>query len=165
MRLLLPIDESEFSQAALRAVIAEVKPRGTEVRVLHVVEPMSAYISAAYLPHFVKDTAEIERDRGREARKWVDDAVAKLHRARFKAEGMVDEGDPKQKILAYAENWDADLIVMGSHGLKGLGRFLMGSVSDAVIRHAHCSVEVVRLRAPRTPAAGMGGAKASRKRK
>jgi nucleotide-binding universal stress UspA family protein len=49
-------------------------------------------------------------------------------------------------ILDDAEKWPADLIVLGSHGLKGLNRFLLGSVSDAVSRHAACSVQVVRVR-------------------
>jgi len=57
----------------------------------------------------------------------------------------VEEGDPKSKILDTARDWDADLIVLGSHGRKGLQHFLMGSVSEAVARHAECSVEIVRI--------------------
>ena len=57
----------------------------------------------------------------------------------------VEWGDPKSKIIDAAEQWHADLIVLGSHGRTGLERFLMGSVSDAVARHAPCSVEVVRI--------------------
>jgi nucleotide-binding universal stress UspA family protein len=47
-------------------------------------------------------------------------------------------------ILDEAERWDADLIVLGSHGYNGWQRFLLGSVSHAVATHAHCSVEIVR---------------------
>jgi nucleotide-binding universal stress UspA family protein len=54
------------------------------------------------------------------------------------------EGDPKSQILDAAKEWRADMIVLGSHGRTGLGRFLMGSVSQDVVRHAHCSVEVFR---------------------
>jgi nucleotide-binding universal stress UspA family protein len=56
----------------------------------------------------------------------------------------VEEGDPKSKILDDAEAWHADLIVLGSHGRKGLGGFLLGGISGAVARHALCSVEIVR---------------------
>jgi nucleotide-binding universal stress UspA family protein len=54
------------------------------------------------------------------------------------------EGDPKSQILDVAKEWKADMIVVGSHGRTGLNRFLMGSVSQGVVNHAHCSVEVVR---------------------
>jgi nucleotide-binding universal stress UspA family protein len=64
----------------------------------------------------------------------------------------VEQGDTKSRIVDYAANWHADLIVLGSHGWKGLGRFLMGSVSEAVTRHARCSVEVVRCRSTVKPA-------------
>ena len=57
----------------------------------------------------------------------------------------VEWGDPKSKIINAAEAWGADLIVLGSHGRKGLQRFLLGSVSETDMRHAHCSVEIVRL--------------------
>jgi nucleotide-binding universal stress UspA family protein len=50
----------------------------------------------------------------------------------------------KSAILEEAERWDADCIFLGSHGLEGLDRFLLGSVSEAVATHAHCCVEVVR---------------------
>ncbi|HXJ37726.1 MAG TPA: universal stress protein, partial [Bryobacteraceae bacterium] len=53
-------------------------------------------------------------------------------------------GDPKSVILDTAKTWQADLIVLGSHGRHGLDRFLMGSVAESVAVHAHCSVVVVR---------------------
>ena len=63
----------------------------------------------------------------------------------LKVTTAVEQGEPKSKILDAAEQWHADLIVLGSHGRTGLERFSMGSVSDAVARHAPCSVEVVRI--------------------
>jgi nucleotide-binding universal stress UspA family protein len=51
---------------------------------------------------------------------------------------------PKAVILAEAEKTRADLIVVGSHGHHGIERFLLGSVSEGVALHAHCSVEVIR---------------------
>jgi nucleotide-binding universal stress UspA family protein len=51
---------------------------------------------------------------------------------------------PKEIILQNAEEWGADLIVCGSHGRRGLSRFLLGSVSEAVASHAKCSVEIIR---------------------
>ena len=55
-------------------------------------------------------------------------------------------GPAKTVILDEAENWKADLIVVGSHGYRAWERFLLGSVSQAIVSHARCSVEVVRTR-------------------
>jgi nucleotide-binding universal stress UspA family protein len=59
---------------------------------------------------------------------------------------LVWDGDPGEGIVAAADSENADLIVVGSHGRSGVSRFLIGSVSDFVVRHAHCPVMVVRGR-------------------
>lgn len=62
----------------------------------------------------------------------------------FKAESRVAENEIRTEILDVAEDWHADVIVLGSHGEKGLKKFLMGSVAESVAHHAHCSVQIVR---------------------
>ena len=57
---------------------------------------------------------------------------------------LVWEGEPGEAIVAAAESENADMIVVGSHGRSGVSRFLIGSVSDYVVRHAHCPVMVIR---------------------
>jgi len=146
MKILLAIDYSTFAQGAVRAVIRQVQPRGTLVRVLHVVAPAPALISTRMSPDVVPYFEKAEEDRRKQAKKLVLDAAQKLRKAGFTAKEIVDTGDPKERIIRYATEWGADLIVLGSHGWKGLGRFLMGSVSEAVTRHAECSVQVVRIR-------------------
>ncbi|MGH9681700.1 MAG: universal stress protein [Candidatus Acidiferrales bacterium] len=145
MKILLAIDESTFSKAAMLTVARQFRAKGTEVRVLHVVEPVSAYVSVDMIPHFVPHIEKVEQDRRKESQALVDRAARHLQKEGFKASGIVEEGDPKTKIADFAADWGADLVVMGSHGWKGLGRFLMGSVSEAVSRHAGCSVEIVRV--------------------
>ena len=147
MKILLAMDESTYSQEALRAVLLQFQPKGCEVLVLHVVEPVSAYVSADLYPHLVKQMAEVEASRHKQAKHLVNQTAGELAAAGFKTSEMVEEGSPAGKIMDRASEWDADLIVLGSHGLTGLNRLLMGSVSAAVSRHAHCSVEVVRLAA------------------
>ena len=61
-------------------------------------------------------------------------------------ETAVREGDPRIEIVQEALDWNADLIIMGSHGHTGLRKFLLGSVAQHVISHAPCSVEVARAR-------------------
>jgi nucleotide-binding universal stress UspA family protein len=144
MKILIALDGSRSSQAAKRMIARHFQRKGAEVRVLRVVAPIHAYISVDMIPHLVPKVAAIEQDRRKQAKQLVDRAARQLGKAGFKASGVVEEGDPKVKIIDFAESWRADLIVLGSHGAKGLGRFLMGSVSESVSRHAGCSVEIVR---------------------
>ncbi len=59
-------------------------------------------------------------------------------------EVRIEEGDPLPMLLRFAEQWDADLLVVGSHGTSGISRILLGSVGDRAVRYAHCSVLVAR---------------------
>ena len=145
MRVLLAIDDSKFSQAAVRTIVAQVRTKGSEVRVMHVVEPIAAYISAM-TPELVPSVAEVEEERKKQATKLVQRASQKLRNAGFRTSEVVSAGDPKVRIIDHAAEWRADLVVVGSHGWKGLNRFLMGSMSEAVARHAGCSLQIVRIR-------------------
>ena len=67
------------------------------------------------------------------------------------AEGTVRVGSPANEILAVARHWDADLVVLGTHGRRGLPRFFLGSVAETVLRKAHCSALVIPSAAVRAP--------------
>jgi len=137
MRLLLAIDDSKFSEEATQAVIAQCQPQGTEVKVLNVVDlaiPIPTSDAAGFRELSLKHGQEI-----------VQRAERLLNKAGYKTQTAVEEGDPKSKIIDQAARWKAESIVMGSHGRKGVDRFFMGSVAEAVSRHAPCSVEVVRM--------------------
>ena len=146
MKLLLAIDNSKYSQLAVRRIARQFRTKGTQVRVLHVVEPISTYISVDMIPHFAPHIAKVEQERRKEAKELVQRADRQLRKVGFRTSEIVEEGDPKIKIIDHAAKWNADPIVLGSRGWKGLGRFLMGSVSEAVTRHAGCSVDVARSR-------------------
>jgi nucleotide-binding universal stress UspA family protein len=83
-------------------------------------------------------------DQKLEAKALVERTAKIIADAGFKVSTLVLTGDAKSVILDEAADWHADLIVLGSHGHKGIGRFLLGSVSEAVARHTSCSVEIVR---------------------
>jgi len=143
MTILLAIDDSEFSEAALRAVAAQ-GPKDTKVWVLHVLEPPSTVLGremGGYEPEF----EALWKTRREQAKALVAKAAERLRDSGLNATPILKEGDPKSSIIDLATEWRADLIVLGSHGRKGLNRFLLGSVSEAVARHASCSVEIVRL--------------------
>lgn len=89
--------------------------------------------------------AEIDLALRKQGQNIVDHALQKLKSNKtLSADAVLVPGPPRTVILDEAESWGADLIVLGSHGYSGWQRFLLGSVSHAVVSHAKCSVEVVR---------------------
>jgi nucleotide-binding universal stress UspA family protein len=149
MKILLTIDHSKRSEEAVAYAASLIRADGNEVRVLNIIEHRSAYLSADLIPHRVKETIDTITSEQADSRELVDRAALRLQRAGITAKGVVETGDPKSVILAYAEKWGADLILLSSRGLKGLDLLLMGSVSNAVLHHSTCSVQVMRLPAAR----------------
>ncbi len=83
----------------------------------------------------------------RRAQELVDRARVRLEAAHVRVRGELYEGDARELILRCADDWQPDVIVVGSHGRRGLERFLLGSVAEGVVRHAPCSVDGVRAAA------------------
>ena len=147
MRILLPIDESECSEAALQTVMRQFQPQGAEVRVIHVDDwprGMPASLAFSEGPAAADHILSIHDERRRRARTLMAGAVRELNGAGFRASCELRDGDARDGILDAAADWHPDVIVIGSHGRRGLQRFLLGSVAENVMRHARCSVEVVR---------------------
>ena len=144
MKILLPIDDSKFSEAAIRAVIAQAHSKDTEVRVLHVVEPPTLLV-ARDMTGYDSTLEAVWDEETKQAQVLVAKAAETLRSHGIKVTTSVQQGEPKSLIIDASEEWHADLIVVGSHGRKALDRFLLGSVSDATARHARCSVEIVRI--------------------
>jgi nucleotide-binding universal stress UspA family protein len=145
MKILLPIDDSKYSKAAIQAVIAQAHSKDTEVRVLHVVEPPSLLVARDMSGYDYSTLEAVYEEETRQAQVLVAKAAEELRSHGIKVSTSVQQGDPKSLIIDASEEWHADLIVLGSHGRKAMDRFLMGSVSEATARHARCSVEVVRI--------------------
>lgn len=140
MKILLAIDDSRFSEAAAKSLAGQFRPEDTEVRVLHVIEPVVISEPPQMTPGYYPELEE----RIPQGRELVDRVAKPLSSAGFKVTVSVATGDARTVILKDAAEWPADLIVLGSHGRKGLERFLLGSVSEAVARYAQCSVQIVR---------------------
>jgi len=141
MKILFATDDSKFSEAAAKSLALQFRPQDTEVRVLHVVEPITISAPPQMSPGYYP---ELE-DRLPQAHEVAERAAKTLSSAGFRVTTSVTTGDPRSVILDAASEWNADLIVLGSHGRTGLGRFLLGSVSEAVARHARCSVLIVKI--------------------
>ena len=139
MKILLTVDHSEYSGAAARALIAQIRTQNTEVAVLHVIELSLADFES-------RATFESSRRaRLKTAQELVDPFAAELTNAGYLAKPFVEEGDAKEAILNFAERWRPDVIFIGSHGRRAFRRLALGSVTEAVARHANCSVEIVRV--------------------
>ena len=146
MKILLAIDGSTYSDAAIQEVIDRTWPADSEVKIVSAVEP--AYLPAAE-PWAVAPTYYGELDKVAQERAEAAVTAASGKLAAVPDKGLVvttatPTGSPKQVILDVAEEWGADLIVLGSHGYGAWNRILLGSVSNAVATHAKCSVEIVR---------------------
>lgn len=138
MKILLAVDHSKYSEAAAQAVIRQIRPENTEVAVLHVMEVSLGDFESR--EHFEK----IREARLQQAHELVERFAVELKRARYSTESVVEEGDAKTAIIGFAEKWKPDLIFVGSHGRRAFRRLTLGSVTEAVARHANCSVEIVR---------------------
>jgi nucleotide-binding universal stress UspA family protein len=153
MRVLLAIDGSGHSEAAVDEIARQRFPAKSEVRVISVVA--TTYVPSTFPGEGASMTvyAEIEKNARERARAAVDKAEATLRAdketRRLNITTEVIFGSPKVVILEDAEAFGADLIVVGSHGHGALERFLLGSVAQAVVLHAACSVEIVRSRITR----------------
>lgn len=154
MRVLLAVDGSPHSHIAVDEVAERLWPEGTSVKVLTVIH---AAAPLAIDPAFVLAAAHVEQVEGQRllAPVLVDSAAEKLRtRApHLVVTTMVVEGNPKDVIVEEAREWDADLIVVGSHGYGRLKRMVLGSVAGAVVASAPCSVLVARERQDVEPVA------------
>lgn len=153
-RILLATDGSEMSMAAARSIADRPWTAGTEVRILSAVELALTTFEAAFEPPLVNDRSmEIVREAGMgRAQEAVAGAEEIIARAGLKTSEAISVlvDSPKQIILDDAKQWGADLIAVGSHGRRGISRFMLGSVSEAVATHAACTVDVIRKRADRS---------------
>lgn len=148
MKILLAVDGSAFSDTAVAEVARRPWPPGSEIKVLSVFEPPLPPTPEAWAipPAYFE---ELHGAALSKARNIVEAAIETLKKTLTEAaaiNGEYVQGAPKSVILDESERWGADLIVVGSHGYRAWERFLLGSVSQAVVAHAKCSVEVVRNR-------------------
>jgi nucleotide-binding universal stress UspA family protein len=162
MKILLPVDGSEHSAQACRALVSRLWAAGTQVRVLHVL-PLLAFpapnidsndMSLAASPNGPYSPSTMMEARAQlqqQAERLADRVAQMLQAAKLQVDTRIREGDPRAEILAEAVEWDADLIVLASHGYTGFKRWLLGSVAHSIVSHAPCSVEIVRQKADHPP--------------
>jgi nucleotide-binding universal stress UspA family protein len=146
LRLLIGVDSSPYSTAAVEAVCRREWPKETEVRLLAVVDTVMAIAPDPAQPE-VQKWIEVgdEEDWDKISRLFAPQAD-KLRNAGLNATVVIRRGNPTEEILEEAESWGADSIFLGAKGARGIERLLLGSVSSAVAARASSSVEVVRVK-------------------
>jgi len=145
LKILLAVDGSVDSNAAIAEIIRRPWPSGSRVKVITAFETPIPVVMEPWIPP-PQYFEQLEQNVREGAQRVIETALEKLACLREAVEisGETIEGQAKQVIVEEAERWGADLIVLGSRGLGAWNRLLMGSVSTSVLNHARCSVEVVR---------------------
>jgi universal stress protein A len=128
-RILCPIDFSVFNEDANSYASLFAKATGAEIIYLHAIDTGMPYVGFCNL--------DVGDDKSEEA-----SSLKEIHptEENIVCSHILCRGEPADAILDYAKNENIDLIVMGTHGRTGMRRVLMGSVADAVVRHASCPV-------------------------
>jgi nucleotide-binding universal stress UspA family protein len=141
VRILIALDGSSGSEAAVRAVCSRMWPTESEVRLTTVIDrPLVPIVN-----HLVPSVGGGGASHDTWVQKFVDAATKKLRAADLVVSSRIEEGDPKSLIIANAEEWGAECIFIGaSCARNSFEKFLLGSVATAVVSRAHCSVEIVR---------------------
>lgn len=148
MKILLAVEGSSCSDAAVEMAARQTWPAGTEVRVISVVKPHAPLSSGPKGPA-IKYYEDVEMAERQKASKVLEQAARLIgqHAGQNGGPNITTEllsGSPKRVIVEEARRWAADLIILGSHDYKSLERRLLGSVSQAVASQATCPVEIVR---------------------
>jgi nucleotide-binding universal stress UspA family protein len=148
MKVFVATDGSDYAIAALESVASRPWPTGTKFRVVSIPEP---FLLFGQFPYF--EVNEVERgnsEAAKDSKRFVESGAEIL--SKIGAEVETDIPFPKEgaarQIVEEAERWGAEMIAVGSHGRQGFERWTLGSVSEHVALHAHCSVEVIRAPMP-----------------
>ena len=135
-RVLLATDGSPDATLAAQSAVELCERTGSELHVVHVGE---------YLPTFYAQTEEKPAELRHTAQRLLDEQTERLRAAGGQvAQAHLLLGRPAEQIVNLSEELGVGVIVIGSRGLSALRRVLLGSVSESVVRHAHCPVFVMR---------------------
>ena len=143
MKILIGVDDSPHSKAAVDFVRRMVWPKNTKVVVVSVVQTVVPMYTELYVPASVP--LDVQEELVRAHQGIVSSAESSLQGGGLGIEAKVLHGDPRVALVEAARNEHADLMVVGSHGRSGIAKLFMGSVANHVVTHAPCSVLVVKL--------------------
>ena len=138
-KILVPLDGSLLAEAVLPHVEALAKSEHSELIILRV----PATPASEFLARDPTVASIIMKDMEEEAENYVHDKVTYFEDEHIKATGITKEGSVQDMILEAAEETHADMIAMSTHGRTGMQRWLIGSVADKIMHHAHIPVMLI----------------------
>jgi len=147
-RILVPVDGSETSQRGLQEAIALARLTGGQLRLLHVVDELSAAMGMSGQGMVSADMFQLLREGGEQV---LAAGLAQAQAQSVSADTLLIEGFSGRlcdHVLEQAQQWGAQVIVLGSHGRRGVGRLVLGSDAEQIIRTAQVPVLVVRTATP-----------------
>ena len=148
-KVVCPTDFSDFSYEALDQAGELAAHFGAQMCVLHVVQPMqNVYPFAAFGGFVVSDETAYDEAVKKSAEEELKQLIERHSFANVRVRALVRSGYPAEEIVAAAQEENADLIVIATHGLSGWRQYFFGSVAEKVLRLAHCPVLVTRVEKP-----------------
>lgn len=145
-RILVPVDGSSTSNRGLGEAIQLAKLTGGHLKLVHVIDELSFALGMGVYPGYVDNLFELLH---RDARKLLEDAQGKAADEGVEADVVLLDsfgGTVHDRVIAAAQAWKAELIVIGTHGRRGIGRWVMGSSAEHILRIS--PIPVLLIRAP-----------------
>lgn len=152
-KILVPTDGSAIAQKGLAEAIALGKLTGASLRLIHVVDELSFALSAGYGAGYMGDILSVLREAGAEV---LSQAEAQVRASGLEVDSVLNDsfaGRVSDLVMAQVSHWGAELIVLGTHGRRGVGRIFMGSDAESIVRSATVPVLLLRAQAPASEAA------------
>jgi nucleotide-binding universal stress UspA family protein len=146
MKVLVALDQVTCAEEVMEFVTKHTWNEGTEFSLIHVVAPMALDMPMASFPDFLESMCQAAQEDGRHMLNKVANTIK--NQLGCTVQTLVVVGHAKQVIVSQAKEWNADLIIVGSHGRHGFEKFFYGSVSEEISGAAPCSVLVLRLPDP-----------------
>lgn len=147
-RILVAIDGSDTAQLALDHALQFAREQQAQVRIVHALESVHFLVSMAGGYPF--DAGALIDSMRQDGKRVLEDARVQAHKAGVEAETALVEGEMPDRIATIvaqdALRWNADLIVIGTHGRRGFDRVVLGSVAETLVRIAHTPVLLVRAK-------------------
>lgn len=143
MKVIIATDGSKYSQAAVESLCSRQWPSESHFLVLSVAEPLISVLDPMLAPYECAALVDIRKQHD----EFAETAAAEIrrHLPNCRTIAEVVDGNAADQIVHKATEWGADFIIVGSHGRSGLEKFLLGSVAEAVVSRAGCSVEVIKV--------------------